>query len=73
LDKNNWILCAIESPQEGEEILLTFKNKVGFHVGEATFKKDTYFYVAETDNGYYESPYGMPVAWMSKPEPYKVE
>lgn len=66
----NWKLCFKESPLEEEEVILTFKNSVGLHVGEATFKNNAYFYVAETDKGYYEEQYGIPVAWMKKPEPY---
>lgn len=65
-----WILCAIKSPKEGEEVLLTFKNELGLHVGESTFKKGDYYYIAETNNGYFEEPYEMPVAWMEMPKPY---
>ncbi len=65
-----WILCSQQSPKENEEVILTFKNSAGSHVGEATFKNDYYYYVAETDRGYYEEPYGIPIAWMKKPEPY---
>lgn len=70
--KVNWILCAVKSPKEGEKVLLTFKNEAGIHVGEAIFKKDTYIYIAETDGGYFEEPYGIPIAWMKKPEPYMI-
>lgn len=68
----NWVLCAKKSPKEGEEILLTFKNKAGVHVGEAIFKNDCYYYIAETDKGYFEELYRMPVAWMKKPRPYEI-
>lgn len=70
MDNENWILCAVESPQEGETVILTFKNSVGYHVGEATFKNDCYYYVAETDNGQFEEAYGIPVAWIKQPKPY---
>jgi len=65
-----WILCSLESPNKEQEIILTFKNSVGLHVGEAVFKNDKYVYTAETDNGSYEEVYGIPVAWMKKPKPY---
>jgi len=65
-----WILCSLESPNKDQEVLLTFKNSAGLHVGEATFKSDTYFYVVQTDNESYEDAYGIPVAWMSKPIAY---
>lgn len=68
--EDNWILCVKEFPKENQEVLLTFRNEVGYHVGEATYKRGSYFYIAETDNGYYEEQYGIPVAWMRKPEPY---
>jgi len=65
-----WILCGIQSPEENQEIILTFKNSVGLHVGEATFKKDAYYYIAETDCDYFEVIFGIPIAWMKMPEPY---
>lgn len=68
----DWILCAVKSPKDEEQVLLTFKNKAGLHVGEAVFKKDAYYYVAETDNGYFEQQYGIPIAWMEEPSPYIV-
>jgi hypothetical protein len=65
-----WKLCSIESPKEEETVILTFKNSAGLWVGEAMFKDDGYYYIAETDNGYFEEMYGIPVAWMKKPDPY---
>lgn len=67
---SDWILCSIESPSESQKVLLTFKNSAGTYVGEAIFKKDGYYYVAETPNGKFEELYGIPVAWMKIPEPY---
>lgn len=72
MEEANWILCAKVSPEEGEKVLLTFKNKAGLHVGEALFKEDTYYYTAETDNGYFEEVYGIPIAWMELPKPYTI-
>lgn len=69
----NWILCCIASPIEGAQVLLTFKNSAGLHVGEAIFKNDAYYYIAETDHEYFEEPYTIPVAWMKKPNPYNPE
>lgn len=66
----NWILCGVQSPNENQEVILTFKNFSGLHVGEATFKNNAYYYIAETDKGYYEEIYSIPIAWMKKPEPY---
>lgn len=70
VNNTNWIPCNLISPIDDEEVLLTFKNEVGLHVGEALFKKDTYFYFAETNIGYYQEPYSTPIAWMRKPKPY---
>jgi hypothetical protein len=67
----DWILCSEESPSSEEVVLLTFKNSAGLHVGEATFKNDKYYYVAETNNGYFEELYNNPIAWMKKPEPFE--
>lgn len=69
---NDWTLCTLQSPQEGEEVLLTFKNSVGLHVGESTFKDGIYFYIAETNTGYFEEQYNIPIAWMKKPKPYGI-
>lgn len=71
-ETQTWVLCAKDLPNEGEEVLLTFKNLVGLHVGEALFKCGSFYYIAETDNGYFEEPFGIPVAWMKKPNPYKL-
>jgi hypothetical protein len=70
--EENWMLCSIVSPKEEENVLLTFKNESGTYVGEATLKKNTYYYVAETNNGYFEEQYEIPIAWMQIPEPYRV-
>jgi hypothetical protein len=66
---NKWNICARISPQEHEEVLLTFRNTAGLHVGMATYKNDSYYYIAETDSETFETIYGVPVAWMEVPKP----
>lgn len=65
-----WILCGVQSPNENQEVLLTFKNSAGLHVGEATFKNGGYYYIIETDIGEKEELFRLPIAWMKMPEPY---
>lgn len=65
-----WTLCRTESPEENQQVILTFKNSAGTHVGEATFKNNAYYYITDTEFGYYEETYGIPIAWMIKPEPF---
>lgn len=67
---DGWIPCDERNPEENEEVMLTFENSAGLHVGEAEYMKNMFFYVAETDSGYYEEIYKNPVAWMPKPKPY---
>lgn len=64
-----WILCAVESPKQGENVLLTFKNETGLYVGQATYNKGAYYY---TDMERFEESYSVPVAWMALPEPYNI-
>lgn len=68
-----WTLCRTESPEENQQVVLTFKNSAGIHVGEATFKNNAYYYITDTEFGYYEEKYGIPIAWMIKPEPLNDE
>lgn len=65
-----WIKCDVQNPNDGQEVLLTFENGDGVHVGEAIFQQGKYYYIAETNEGYFEEAYNNPIAWMPKPEPY---
>lgn len=67
---NKWIPCVEKKPKENEEVMLTFKNSIGLHVGEATYKHDMFFYITDTAFGYYEEVYKNPIAWMPKLKPY---
>ena len=74
LDKNSqgWIPCSSGTmPNENETIMLTFKNSAGLHVGEATYKNKMFFYVTDTEFGYYEEVYKQPIAWKYKDAPYQ--
>lgn len=65
---NNWI--PVNLPEDGETVLITFKNSVGNHVAESTFKDGRFYYVAETDEGRHEEIFGCVLAWMKMPEPF---
>ena len=65
----NWISVITRLPKEWQVVLLTFKNSVGIHVGEATYKDSAFYYVAETDCGCFEEVYSIPLAWMEMPKP----
>ena len=67
----DWIPCIKNKPKDGQEVLLTYKNSVGTHVGEAIYSKGQYLYIADTDTEEYEEIYSQPIAWMPKPKPYK--
>lgn len=67
---DTWIPCAEKKPKENEEVMLTFKNSAGLHVGEATYKQDMFFYITDTVFGYYEEVYKNPIAWIPKLKPY---
>lgn len=73
MDNQLWRLCSLLSPNEDEIVLLTFRNGTELLVGEATYRNNTYLYIAETETEYYESAYGIPVAWMAMPLPYNSE
>lgn len=76
LDKNSqgWIPCSSGTmPNENETIMLTFKNSAGLHVGEATYKNKMFFYVTDTEFGYYEEVYKNPIAWKPKDAPYQLK
>lgn len=67
-----WIPCSSGTmPNENETIMLTFKNSAGLHVGEATYKNRMFFYVTDTEFGYYEEVYKNPIAWKTKYAPYQ--
>ncbi len=67
-----WIPCSSSvMPKENEEVRLTFKNSAGFHTGEATYKNKMFFYVTDTQFGYYEEVYKNPIAWKPKDAPYQ--
>lgn len=69
---NGWIICNSGTmPKENETIMLTFKNSAGLHVGEATYKNRMFFYVTDTEFGYYEEVYKNPIAWKPKDAPYQ--
>ena len=71
-DKSGWIPCSSGTmPKENEKIMLTFKNSAGLHVGEATYKNKMFFYVTDTEFGYYEEVYKNPIAWKPKDAPYQ--
>ena len=66
-----WIACKDRLPKENEVVILTFQNSAGIHVGEATYKNNLFFYVTDTEFGYYEEVYKNPIAWQPLPQPYK--
>lgn len=68
---NGWIPCSERLPEEKQEVMLTFKNSAGLHVGEATYKNNVFFYVTDTEFGYYEEVYKNPIAWKLKDVPYQ--
>ena len=69
---SDWIACSSGVvSKENEEVMLTFKNSVGLHVGEATYKNKMFFYVTDTEFGYYEEVYKQPIAWKLKDAPYQ--
>lgn len=66
-----WIpLTADSVPDEGQVVDITFRNSAGIHVGEATYKKEKFFYVTDTVFGYYEEQYENVLAWKPRPKPY---
>lgn len=68
-----WISCGKDFPfpKDGEVVYLTFKNSAGIHVGEATYKEESFYYVTDTIAGYYEEEYLNPIAWQPTPKPYR--
>jgi len=70
---DSWIPCSEELPEENQEVQLTFKNSAGLHTGEATYKNKRFFYVTDTQFGYYEEVYKYPIAWKPKDAPYQPE
>ena len=68
---NGWIPVEECLPEENQEVQLTFENSAGVHVGEATYKNNMFFYVTDTQFGYYEEVYKCPVAWKPKDKPYQ--
>ena len=67
---SEWIRCDVQSPKDGQEVLLTFENRDGIHVGEGTFSQGKFYYIAEIIDDYFERTYSIPIAWMPKPKPY---
>ena len=66
-----WVPCSERLPEENQTVMLTFKNSAGLHVGEATYKNNMFFYITDTEFGYYEEVYKNPIAWRSLPAPYQ--
>lgn len=66
-----WIPVSERLPEDGQVAWITFINEAGKHTGEATFKKDKFYYVTDTVNGYYEEVYSCVTHWMPIPEPPK--
>lgn len=68
---NGWIPFSREiTPEEGQVVDITFHNSAGIHVGEATYKKEKFFYITDTVFGYYEEQYVNVIAWKPRPKPY---
>ena len=69
----NWVYCYEKLPKEEKNVLITFKNSVGIHAGEAYFKEGKfleYNYVEEDSvTKTYVSEYGDVIAWMNLPSP----
>ena len=70
---NDWILVNEKLPNNEENVLITFVNEVGTHIGESLYRNSKFFYTAETDTGYYEEIYSCVIAWMPLPTPYQSE
>jgi hypothetical protein len=68
-ERMRWIPVSERLPKDGQTVWITFINEAGKHTGGATFKQGKFYYVAETDNGYYEEVYSCVTHWMPLPEP----
>jgi len=65
-----WVPVSLNIlPDDGQEVFITFINAAGEHVSESTFKNGKFYYVAETDHGYYEEIFSCVTHWMPKPLP----
>lgn len=73
IEQNQWIPCSEKLPEENDNVFITFVNNVGSHTAESTYKNNKFYYVAETDSGYYEEVFSAVIAWQSLPKPYKGE
>ena len=70
---DGWIpLTADNTPEEEQVVDITFRNSAGIHVGEATYKKEKFFYVTDTAFGYYEERYESVLAWRPRPKAYSL-
>lgn len=68
---DGWIPLTTDStPDEGQVVDITFQNSAGIHVGEATYKKEKFYYVTDTVFGYYEEQYENVLAWRPRPKAY---
>lgn len=68
---DGWIpLTADNTPEEEQVVDITFRNSAGIHVGEATYKKEKFYYVTDTVFGYYEEQYENVLAWRPRPKAY---
>ena len=69
----NWVYCYEKLPKEEKNVLITFRNSVGIHVGEAYSKEGKfleYNYIEEDDQTKtYVSEYNCVIAWMDLPSP----
>lgn len=68
---NDWITVEQGLPEDKQEVIITFKNSAGLHVGEAIYQNKMFFYVTDTEFGYYEEVYKQPIAWKHKDTPYQ--
>lgn len=65
---SGWIDVFIDLPKENQEVFICHVNSAGKHICEALFKKNNFYYTAETDKGYYEEIFGIVTKWMPLPE-----
>ncbi len=68
-----WISVKERLPEDNQETLIVFINKAGKHVGESLYKNGKFYYVAETDHGYYEEIFSCVTHWMPLPAPPESE